>query len=254
VDSVAPVEQTDDPRADAPRTQRPSDRNAPDRSVSQTLSRGLQVLEVLASEGRPMTAQQLAAALGLSRQIVYRLLRTLSQHGILTTEAGDGRYDLGLGLLTLSRSVQRGLRHAAFPVLRDLARELGTTTVLGLRDDDEVVYVLAVEAEFARMAVRSREGTRRPLRNSTSGLALRLTFEPEPDDDAELRSARALGYAARDDVMGYHATAISAPVPSAVGPSEACVTALFPTVIDDIADRARLVIDAARKIEAVAGV
>jgi DNA-binding IclR family transcriptional regulator len=201
-----------------------------------------------------MTAQQLATELGLSRQIVYRLLRTLSQHGLLSTETGDGRYDLGLGLLTLSRSVQKTLRHAAFPVLRDLARELGTTTVLGLRDDDEVVYVLAVEPEFARMAVRSREGARRPLWNSTSGLALRLTFDPRPDDDAELRGARTHGYAARDNVLGYHATAISAPIPSAVGASEACVTALFPTVIDDIADRAQLVIDAARKIAAVAGV
>jgi DNA-binding IclR family transcriptional regulator len=222
----------------------------PDRSVSQTLSRGLQVLEVLAAEGRPLTAQQIAAALGLSRQVVYRLLRTLSQHGLLSTEAGNGRYDLGLGLLTLSRSVQKDLRHAAFPVVRALAEQLGTTVVLGRRDGDEVVYVLAVEAEFARMAVRSREGSRRPLGDSTSGLAIRLTLDPGPGDDDELRTARVRGYAARDDVMGYHATAISAPVPATVGPSEACVTALFPTVIDDIEERAPLVVEAARRIAA----
>jgi DNA-binding IclR family transcriptional regulator len=246
-DSVLPVEPIDE----SPRPT-PARRGELDRSVSQTLSRGLQVLEVLAAEGRPMTAQQIAAALGLSRQVVYRLLRTLAQHRLLSTEAGSAQYDLGLGLLTLSRSVQKDLRHAASPVMRALAEQLGTTIVLGLRDGDEIVYILAVEAEFARMAVRSREGMRRPFGDSTSGLALRLTFDPSPADDDELRTARARGYAARDDVMGYHATAISAPIPATVGPSDACLTALFPTVIDDIEDRAPLVIEAAHRIAAVA--
>ena len=216
--------------------------------MSQTLSRGLQVLELLAAEGRPLTAQQISTSLGLSRPVVYRLLRTLAQHHLLSTEVDRGLYDLGLGLLTLSRSVQKDLRQAAFPVIRSLAQQLGTTVVLGLRAGDEVVYVLAAEAEFAPMAVRSREGTRRPLGDSTSGLALRLTFEPGPDDDEELRRARAAGFAARDVVLGYQATAISAPVPSQAGPSEACVTALFPNVIDDIAAKAALVTDAARRI------
>lgn len=65
------------------RQRRSPDASAPselDRSVSQTLSRGIQVLEVLAAEGRPLTAQQIATALGLSRPVVYRLLRTLAQH------------------------------------------------------------------------------------------------------------------------------------------------------------------------------
>jgi DNA-binding IclR family transcriptional regulator len=233
----------------APRARRRQPARAElDRSVSQTLSRGLQVLELLADEGRPLTAQQIATALGLSRPIVYRLLRTLAQHDLLSTEVADGLYDLGLGLLTLSRNVQKNLRHAAFPIIRSLARDLGTTVVLGVRDGDEVVYVLAVEDEFARMAVRSREGTRRDLHNSTSGLALRLTFEPDPDDDEELRQARAKGFAARDAVMGYQATAISAPVPSEAGPSQACVTVLFPNVIDDIDGKGPLVVDAARRI------
>jgi DNA-binding transcriptional ArsR family regulator len=60
-----------------------------DRSVSQTLSRGLAVLELLAAEGKALTAQQIATALGLSRPVVYRLLRTLAQHHLLSTEAGD---------------------------------------------------------------------------------------------------------------------------------------------------------------------
>jgi hypothetical protein len=51
--------------------------------------------------------------------------------------------------------------------------------------------------------------------------------------------------------MGYQATAISAPVPSQAGPSDVCVTALFPNVIDNIDVKAPLVVDAARRIAAL---
>jgi len=220
-----------------------------DRSVSQTLSRGLQVLEVLAETGQPMTVQQIAKRVGLKRPIVYRLLKTLERHQLLSSFTRDGYFELGLGLLSLTRNVKRDLRQAAFPVIRDLAEEMGTTAVLGLRDGDEIVYVLTVEAELARMAVRSREGTRRPS-DSTSGLALRMTQPAQPDDDDELVLARQRGYAARNRVMGYQATAISAPVLARDGPSRACVTVLFPTVIDDIEEKAPLVVAAARRIAA----
>lgn len=221
-----------------------------DRSVSQTLSRGLQVLEVLAETGQPMTAQQIATRLDLKRPIVYRLLKTLEQHQLLGSYTREGYFELGLGLLSLTRNVRRDLRQAAFPVIRDLATKAGTTAVLGLRDGDEIVYVLTAEAELARMAVRSREGTRRPL-DSTSGLALRMTLSPRGDDDDELRHARAQGYAVRHNVMGLQATAISAPVRETNRASRACVTLLFPTVIEDDATAGRLLIEAAQLIAVV---
>lgn len=221
-----------------------------DRSVAQTLSRGIRVLEVLAETGQPLTAQQIASRLKLSRPIVYRLLKTLEYHQLLGTPTRDGHFELGLGLLSLTRNVKRDLRQTAFPVVRDLAERLGTTAVLGLADGDEVVYVLAVEAELARMAVRSREGARRPM-DSTSGLALRMTLPARADDDAELRLARSRGFAARDRVMEYQATAISAPVPDYAGPSRVCVTVLFPTVIADVEEKGPLVMEAARRLAAM---
>lgn len=228
-------------------TKAKDDAQLPDRSVSQTLSRGLQVLEVLAEAGRPMTVQQIAQRLELTRPIVYRLLKTLEQHQLLGAYSRDGRYELGLGLLTLTRSVKRNLRQAAYPIIRDLAEQIGTTAVLGLRDGDEIVYVLTVEAELARMAVRSREGSRRPM-DSTSGLALRMTAPPTADDGDEIRLARRRGFAARDRVMGYQATAVSAPVRQSDGPSRACVTVLFPNVIDDVEAKGPLVVEAARRV------
>jgi len=220
-----------------------------DRSVSQTLSRGLSVLEVLAETGQPMTAQQIANELSIKRPIVYRLLKTLERHQLLGSYTREGYYELGLGLLSLTRNVKRDLRQAAFPIIRDLAEKAGTTVVLGLRDGDEIVYVLTAEAELARMAVRSREGTRRPL-DSTSGLALRMTSPPHPEDDDELLQARKRGYALRNNVMGLRATAVSAPVRELGGPSRACVTLLFPSVIDEEEPAGLLVVEAARLVAA----
>lgn len=231
----------------------PADHDVPDggfdRSVSQTLSRGIRVLEVLAESGQSMTVQQIASRLELSRPIVYRLLKTLEQHQLLGAATRDGHFELGLGLLSLTRNIKRDLRQAAFPIIRDLAEQIGTTAVLGLSDGNEIVYVLTVEAELARMAVRSREGSRRPM-DSTSGLALRMTWPPRPDDGDELLLARKRGYAARDRVMEYQATAISAPVREREGPSRACVTVLFPTVIADVEEKGPLVMEAARRVAA----
>lgn len=228
-------------------SEKPDDTAGNDRSISQTLSRGLQVLELLADASQPMSVQQIARTLDLKRPVVYRLLKTLERHQLLGSYTREGRFELGLGVLKLSRNVRRDVRQAAFPIIRDLSNAAGTTAVLGLWNGDEVVYALSIEAATARMAVRSREGSRRPL-DSTSGLAIRMSWPESPDDDAELRLARTRGYAARDRVMGFQATAISAPVLTGDGPSRACVTLLFPNVIDDIEAKGPLVVAAARKV------
>mgnify|MGYP003902800575 CR=1 FL=1 len=51
--------------------------------TSQTLDRGLTVLEVLAESADGLTVTELAARLGVSRTVVYRLVVTLEQHALL---------------------------------------------------------------------------------------------------------------------------------------------------------------------------
>ena len=66
--------------------------------TSQTLDRGLRVLEVVAESPDGLTVTELAAALGIGRTVVYRLVVTLEQHAFLRRSA-DGRCRLGLGIL-----------------------------------------------------------------------------------------------------------------------------------------------------------
>ena len=58
--------------------------------TSQTLDRGLRVLEALAEAPDGLTVTELAQTLGIGRTVVYRLVVTLEQHAFLR-RAVDGR-------------------------------------------------------------------------------------------------------------------------------------------------------------------
>jgi hypothetical protein len=87
--------------------------------TSQTLDRGLRVLEALADAPEGLTVTELAAQLDIGRTVVYRLVVTLEQHALLRRSA-DGRCRLGLGILALGRRVQPVVRVTSLPALRPI--------------------------------------------------------------------------------------------------------------------------------------
>lgn len=76
---------------------------------SQTLDRGLRLLEFLADAQKDLTVSQITEGLGLHRSIVYRILRTLEDHRLVTRTA-TGTYILGAGLVVLARGVAPDLQ------------------------------------------------------------------------------------------------------------------------------------------------
>ena len=88
---------------------------------SQTLSRGIRALEILAAAPAPMTIAELSTALGVHRSVAYRILRTLEDHALLTRDDA-GRVQAGPGLAALARGVSRDLQTAALPELTELHR------------------------------------------------------------------------------------------------------------------------------------
>ncbi|MDR2256040.1 MAG: helix-turn-helix domain-containing protein [Arthrobacter sp.] len=139
---------------------------------SQTLSRGIRVMEVLAEAPGPMSIAELGEALGLHRSIVYRLLRTLEEHGLVVRDAA-GAVHLGPGLAALARSVSRDLQSAALPELTTLANELGMTAFLTVLDDADVTTLVSVEPRHAGAAVAQRPGSRHALDVGAPGAAIR---------------------------------------------------------------------------------
>jgi DNA-binding IclR family transcriptional regulator len=139
--------------------------------TSQTLDRGLQVLEILAQAPSGRTVAELAGDLGVGRTVVYRLLATLEAH-LLVRRDGAGRISLGTGALRLAGRVVPLLREAALPALRRLAEDVGATAHLTVADAGEALAVAVVEPSWTDFHVAYRVGSRHPLDRGAAGHAL----------------------------------------------------------------------------------
>lgn len=141
--------------------------------TSQTLDRGLRVLSVLAESHDGLTVTELSGALGVNRTVVYRLVATLEQHGLVRRDV-RARLHVGLGVLHLASAVQPVLRDQAAPVLRQLAETLGCTAHLTVADGDEALALAVVEPSWTDFHVSYRVGARHPLVQGAAGKAIML--------------------------------------------------------------------------------
>lgn len=141
------------------------------KETSQTLDRGLRVLEVLSEHPEGLTITEIGQHLEVGRTVVYRLVVTLEAHSLLR-RAADGRCRLGLGLLSLARVIQPLVRDASGPALRMLAEALGCTSYLLIADSTEGLVALVSEPNRSDMHVALRVGTRAPLETSAGGRAI----------------------------------------------------------------------------------
>ncbi|WP_378144294.1 IclR family transcriptional regulator [Cnuibacter sp. UC19_7] len=184
-------------------------------SSSQTLSRGIQALEVLAEAEHPLTIAELANRLGLHRSIVYRIVRTLEEHGLVVRNSA-GALELGARLAALARSVARDLQTAALPELTAVANELGMTAFVVVLDGDDIVTTLvSVEPRHLHAAVAQRPGTRHSLEAGAPGLAIQMAM-PAAARPALVESPthRAMpgGYATSHDEVIAGLASVAAPV------------------------------------------
>ena len=147
--------------------------------TSQTLDRGLRVLRVLADSPDGLTVTELSGRLEVNRTIVYRLISTLEQHGLVRRDARS-RLFVGLGVLHLASAVQPLLRDLAMPVLRSLAESVGSTAHLTVADGDEALALAVVEPTWTDFHVAYRIGARHPLSQGAAGKAIGLVDAEEP--------------------------------------------------------------------------
>jgi DNA-binding IclR family transcriptional regulator len=164
------------------------------RVYSQTLERGIQVLQLLAAADEKQSIQEVADGLGVHRSIVYRILRTLEGHRLVERDAA-GRYGPGVGLAPLARSVQHTLQSAALPEMSDLAGALGMTAFLVVRDHDEAVTIATVEPRHSHVHIAYRPGTRHAIDRGAPGLALLAADPAVPGERREVAATRRRGWA-----------------------------------------------------------
>ena len=148
---------------------------------SQTLARGLTVLQAVATSGVGLTVQEVADHVGVHRTIAYRLLSTLAQFR-LVAKGEDGRYRSAAGLAVLGASFDNNVRQLSLPTLRALADDLGTTVSLLIAEGDQQVAVAVIVPSRVSYQLSFHEGSRYPLDRGAAGIALLATMPPRPGE------------------------------------------------------------------------
>ncbi|HEY5759942.1 MAG TPA: IclR family transcriptional regulator [Steroidobacter sp.] len=143
------------------------------------LEKGLDVLELLAARGTPLTMSQIATELGRSVSELFRMVDALVHRGyVVQSESGDG-FELTNKLFALgvARAPAKSLLEDALPEMRKLGRVIGQSCHLAVVSEEQMVVVARIESP-GNQGFSVRVGYRRPLIDSTSGLVL-YAFQPD---------------------------------------------------------------------------
>ncbi|GAA1772175.1 IclR family transcriptional regulator domain-containing protein [Streptomonospora arabica] len=199
----------------------------------EALARGLDVLRCF-EPGRPsMTLSELAAATGLARPTVRRILITLEQLGYVRSV--EGEFSLTPRVLDLGMAYIRSqsLWDLAVPHLRDLVKQTGESCSIAQLDGSDIVYVARVAVpKLVTLAVTI--GTRFPAPATSLGKVLLAALSAEELDavlaepsrsgiepthrrdraelDTVLSRVRARGWALTDEELALGIRSVAAPI------------------------------------------
>ena len=206
------------------------------RSIVNSLSKGLRVLEAFSAERSEMTLSEVAAAAVLDPGTAFRMLNTLVMLGYVDRIPETRRFRLTLKVVDLGlHAIGRAdLREVARPILRSLVGQISEAASLGVLEGGDVLYVERVRAGLTRMGVDIRIGTTIPAVCSMIGQAIlahlsprdlaRVTataprpgeWSPKPIAPREiariLDEVRADGYALSDSYFGSGLRILAVPV------------------------------------------
>lgn len=159
-------------------------RDAPNESImSQTVLKALDVLECVANADQPLSAQQVAESLKISRPTAYRLLLTLVSRGYVA-EVDGAHFRLGTQALSLGNKVLASidLPEVARPYMRELSDQTNETVNLCILEGAEILYIARVESSQS-IRMMSTIGTRSHLHSTSMGKAL-MAFLPGEEQTA----------------------------------------------------------------------
>ena len=148
------------------------DGDAPATPGVQALTRGVQLLDLIASSRRPPRYTQLLAETGMPKGTLHRLLQALVEERLVTLDPRDQTYRLASRLFEWAHKVwdDFDLRGAAEPELERLRDLSGEAVRLGMLDQETVLYIDQREVPWRGLPGRTtlssriiRPGRRVPL-------------------------------------------------------------------------------------------
>ncbi len=200
------------------------------------LEKGLDILELLAEAGEPLSTRAIAERLERSKGEIFRMVFVLQQRGYLVREAGTDRLALSRRLFDLGIRTPRGrqLTSIVLPLMERFSEESGQAAHLVVLSRGQTV-VIATTSGHLDATVTVRPGYGRPALEANSGLLI-LAFQSQTRRRALMRDGspadherlvlgeiRALGHriAPSRDIMAV--TDIACPVIGPAGYAEAAI-------------------------------
>lgn len=126
-----------------------------------------------------MNLTDICQSVGIHKSKGFSILNTLQRYGFVHKDPLGKTYSLGFGLISLSRKVLDNLNYEtiAGPYLEKLAKQTGSTALLGIIDNANVFVVAKQEAD-QRIGVTTRIGHRFNITHGAHGKAI-LAFLSE---------------------------------------------------------------------------
>ena len=168
------------------RTPKPADTKAMRVRPVPAVSRSIAILRLLGKSPSPMGVKAIAQSLGLVTSTCLHILRVLVQEQLVTCDVETKRYKLGVGMLSLARSVieRNSFANVAQPVLDRLSREWGVTAIgveiVGL----EHMIVVTLSRSQMPFSLHLDVGSRFPALISATG-RLNAAFSDRPWSEIE---------------------------------------------------------------------
>ena len=216
---------------------------------SQTLARGLTVLQAIATSRSGLTVQQVADHIGVHRTIAYRLLSTLAQFR-LVAKGDDGRYRSAAALAVLGASFDNNVRQLSLPTLRGLADELGSTVSLLVAEGDQQVAIAVIVPTNVFYQLSFHEGSRYPLERGAAGIALLACMPPRPGERDLVPQTRQHGWVITHGEIEPNTYGLAVPVRRRPPSPPTCIN-LISHREDVVLDGKDAVVKAANELSAI---
>jgi DNA-binding IclR family transcriptional regulator len=115
------------------------------------LEKGLDILELFASEPVGLTKSDVARRLGRTVSEIFRMLVCLEERGYISQSHDEERYRLTLRLFKLAQEYPPTKRMTveALPIMQHVAHEINQSCHLGVLDCDHVVIVAQVDSPLS---------------------------------------------------------------------------------------------------------
>lgn len=140
-------------------------------SGSQSLLRGLQLIEILSNYANGCPLAKLSELAGLNKSTTHRLLQGLESAGYVTHAPTPGSYRLTTKFIAVGNKALSSLNviHVAAPHLEELNLETEETVNFSTLENDHAIMIYKMEATIGMMRTRAYIGQHQALYCSAMG-------------------------------------------------------------------------------------